>query len=80
MARQKLVFCAFGLFLALGACTTFPGLESGATLPPSSDPVALLPLDQLIAQADIGVTDDDSAATHLAARAARLRARASASP
>lgn len=79
MAHHNFFVCAFGLCLALGACTPFPGLEAGARLPASTDPVVLLPLDELVAQANGGVADD-ATATDLAARAARLRARASVIP
>ena len=79
LVHIKLAICACGLCLALGACTTFPGLEAGARLPPSTEPVVLLPLDELVAQAKGGVADDTTAAD-LAASAARLRARAAAVP
>lgn len=78
MARPKLTICSIGLLFALNACTTFPGLEAGANIPVSTEPVVLLPLDQLITQANGGAVDDGTA-TDLAARAARLRARAAAS-
>jgi hypothetical protein len=58
---------------ALAACAPFPqlgSLGSGDSTPPS-----LLPIDELIAQADATSPDPGPA---LAARAARLRARAAA--
>lgn len=74
----KLTLIAMMALAWLGACASFPGLEAGSPLPPSTEPVVLLPLDQLIAQANGGIATDATAA-ELAARAAALRTRAVAS-
>ena len=75
MSRPLPMFC---VLLVLGsACSAPPGLTAGKRIPPSDQPVALLPLDDVLAQAQGGVTDEAMAAD-LAARAARLRARAAA--
>ena len=65
----------FGVLALLVGCSPPPGPEAGTRIPPSDQPVVLLPLDGLLAQSAGGVADDASAAA-LAARAARLRARA----
>lgn len=75
MALPRIVVCASGMMLCLAACGNPPGLEAGATLPASDPEVALLPLDEVLAQAADTGTQSASAAA-LAARAARLRARA----
>jgi hypothetical protein len=79
MAQPKSILCAAGLFILMSACARFPGLEAGAELPISTEPVVLLPLDALLAQANGGSVDETTAAD-LAARAAQLRARAAAAP
>lgn len=79
MAMPKPSLIALGALLWFGACTSFPELEAGSGLPASDAPVHLLPLDELLAQAGGGVANDATAAD-LAARAARLRARAAAAP
>jgi hypothetical protein len=73
--RVSPILCA--LLLLLTACSVPPGLEAGQRIPPSNQPVQLLPLDELLAQANGGTANDASAAA-LAARAARLRARSGA--
>jgi hypothetical protein len=75
MPLPRISLCAFGMLWLLAACNPPPGLEAGAVIPPSNQPVELLPLDELLAQAEGGVADDASAAA-LAERAAELRARA----
>jgi hypothetical protein len=65
----------FGCLALLIGCSPPPGLEAGNRLPPSDLPVELLPLYDLLAQANAGTTDEAAAAA-LATRAARLRARA----
>ncbi len=79
MAQPKSILCAACLLFLMSACTRFPGLEAGAELPISTEPVVLLPLDALLAQANGGRVDDTTAAS-LAARAAQLRARAATTP
>lgn len=74
MALTPILPSVCGLLVLLTACTPPPGLEAGARIPPSNQPVELLPLNELLAQAQGGVPVDASAAD-LAARAARLRAR-----
>jgi hypothetical protein len=74
MPLPRTLLCSCGALLLLSACNAPPGLEAGAVLPPSNQPVELLPLGELLAQADSGVANDASAAA-LAARAAQLRAR-----
>jgi hypothetical protein len=74
MPLPRTLLCACGVLWLLAACNAPPGLEAGAVLPPSNQPVELLPLDELLAQANGGAADDASAAA-LAARAAQLRAR-----
>lgn len=78
MALPKRSLTALTALVWLAACASFPGLEAGAALPASDAPVELLPLDDLLVQAGAGAANDASAA-ELAARAARLRARAAAS-
>ena len=63
------------LLACVGGCSPPPGLESGARIMPSDEPVALLPLEGLVSQSESGAFNDASA-DELAARAARLRARA----
>jgi|GEM_PF-1385337 len=58
---------------AIAACAPFPELD--ALGPDTGPPPALLPLDQLVEQAQSPVEDRGAA---LAARAARLKARAAA--
>ena len=65
----------FGLVGFLAACSPPPVLDTGTRIPPSNEVIKLLPLDGLLAQANGGVADEASAKA-LAARAARLRARA----
>ena len=65
-----------GTLTMLIGCSPPPGSEAGSRIPPSDQPVVLLPLDGLLAQSAGGVADEASAAA-LAARAARLRAQAS---
>ena len=67
----------FGVLALLVGCSPPPGSEAGTRIPPSDQPVELLPLDGLLAQSAGGVADEASAAA-LAARAARLRARVAA--
>jgi hypothetical protein len=64
-----------GWLVLLAACSPPPDFGAGTRIPPSDQPVELLPLDDLLAQANAGTTDEAAAAA-LAARAARLRARA----
>ena len=64
-----------GVLALLAACSPPPGLEAGARIPPSDQPLDLLPLDGLLAQAN-GGDASDAAAKALAARAKLLRARA----
>lgn len=73
MPLARFVGCA--LFALLTACSPPPGLEAGAPIPPSDQPVELLPLDGLLVQASGGVANDATAAA-LAERASRLRAKA----
>jgi hypothetical protein len=77
MAQTRISPTVWGLLILVSACSAPPGLEAGARIPPSSQPVNLLPLDALLAQAQGGAASDASAAA-LAARAARLRAQAGA--
>lgn len=77
MAWPKSTPIACAALMWLGACTSFPGLEAGSVMPASDEEVKLLPLDDLLAQAGGDVANDATAAD-LAARAARLRARAEA--
>ena len=63
-----------GLLVLQMACAPLPGLEAGRRIAPSDQPVVLLPLDEVLAQAGSSVTSPESAAA-LAARAAALRAR-----
>ncbi len=77
MALPRLLLCLSCLLPVLAACSTPPGLEAGAPLATSDEPVALLPLDEILAQAEGAVASDETAAA-LAARAAALRAKASA--
>jgi hypothetical protein len=58
---------------ALAACAPFPELD--AVGPDTGPPPALLPMDQLVEQAQSPIEDQGPA---LAARAARLKARAAA--
>ena len=60
-------------FAALAACAPFPELD--ALGPDAGPPPALLPMDQLVGQAQSTRQDEGPA---LAARAARLKARAAA--
>ena len=69
------ILCA--VLLLLTACNAPPALNAGSFIPPSNQPIELLPLDALLAQARSGTANETSAAA-LAARAARLRARAAA--
>ena len=69
------ILCA--MLLLLAACNAPPGLDAGSYIPPSNHPIELLPLDGLLAQT-IGGTATETSADALAARAARLRARAAA--
>lgn len=73
MAFKQLLPGVCACLLALTACAPLPGTEAGLRIAPSDQPVELLPLDALLAQADAGVANDATAAA-LAARAARLRA------
>lgn len=57
--------------VALAACAPFPQIDTMA--PGTADPPPLLPIDELIAQAGAATPDPGPA---LAARAARLKARA----
>lgn len=77
MCQPRLSLCAGVVFVMFAACSTPPGLEAGQRIPLSNQTVELLPLDGLLAQASGGAANDATAAT-LAARAARLRARAAA--
>jgi hypothetical protein len=75
MPLPRLLLC--GAMAALMGCNAPPGLEAGARIPPSDQPVRLLPLEDVLIGANSGTANDASAAA-LAARAARLRARAAA--
>ena len=75
MARPRILICVCGILLWLVACGNPPGLEAGSVLSASDQEVVLLPLDELLVQAGETTANDTSANT-LAARAARLRARA----
>lgn len=66
-----------GVLVLLAACSPPPGLEAGARIPASDQPIGLLPLDGLVAQAAAG-NANDATANALAARAAALRAKAEA--
>ena len=77
MALTRILPSTWGMLVLLAACNPPPGLEAGARIAPSNQPVELRPLDALLAQAQGGVADDASAAA-LAARAALLKARAAA--
>lgn len=74
MALIRFAPCMCALLFLLSACNPPPGVEAGARIAPSDQPVRLLPLDELVAQANGGTANDASAAA-LAARAARLRGR-----
>lgn len=74
MSRPVHLFIGSGLLIMLAACSQPPGLKAGPDIPPSNQPIELLPLDGLLAQAN-GATANDATAAALAARAARLRAR-----
>lgn len=64
------------IFLILAACAETPRLDRSGSLPPGPPP-AILPLDELVAQAAVpGLSD--TVAPSVAARAARLRAKAAA--
>ena len=63
----------FAFFAALAACAPFPELDAAG--PDTAAPPQLLPLDTLLAQADMQPVDPGPA---LSARAARLKARAAA--
>jgi hypothetical protein len=63
-----------GLVCLLAACDAPHDLATRGSLPPGPTP-PILPLDELLAQADVGAAGADPSA-ELAARAARLRARA----
>ncbi len=77
MPLRQLLLC--GICAVLMGCNPPPGLESGARIPKSDKVVTLLPLDDLLAQANAGTgAATDASAAALAARAARLRARAAA--
>ena len=72
---KRLRLCAL-IVATLTGCSPFPALDIPArTVTPALDYPAILPLDDLLAQA--GVTDT-TAQTGLAARAAALQARAAA--
>lgn len=75
MARPQISSTACAFLLVLSACNKPPGVEAGGRITPSDQPVQLLPLDKLLAQAQSGAASDATAAA-LVARAARLRARA----
>ena len=75
MPLPRLALFHSGLLVLVCACTAPPGLEAGSRIQPSDKPVKLLPLDEVLTQAQGGVASDASSAD-LAARAARLRARA----
>ncbi len=77
MSRPIMSLIGGGLLATLAACSHPPGLEAGPRILPSDQPVELLPLDGLLAQADGGSASDATAAA-LAARAAGLRARVAA--
>ncbi|MES2667389.1 MAG: hypothetical protein V4712_14925 [Pseudomonadota bacterium] len=68
-------FCLLAGLAIIGACATFPELDR---LPdaPTADLPRLLPLDQLLAQANAAPRATEAAAEGLAGRAARLRNRA----
>lgn len=66
-----LFLCTTGL----AACAPFPELDALAPVPGTPPP--LLPLDQILAQAESSTADPGQA---LAGRAARLKARAAAIP
>ena len=65
----------FGLVGFLAACSPPPVLDAGRRIPQSDEVIRLLPLDELLAQTN-GRVADEASAKALAARAARLRARA----
>lgn len=73
--RFSPVLCVVLLFLT--GCGAPPGLDAGRRIPPSNQPIELLPLNSLLVDANSGILNDATAAA-LAARAARLRARAAA--
>ena len=75
MPVSRLLLC--GVIAALMGCNAPPGSEAGARIAPSGKPVTLLPLEDLLVDANAGTANDASAAA-LAARAARLRAKAAA--
>ena len=77
MAQPRFSLGMCGLLLALAACNAPPGSEAGPRIPPSDEPLVLLPMDEILAQTSDSKANDTSAAA-LAARAAKLRARAGA--
>lgn len=80
MARTSTFLIVAALTAALSGCSPPPGLDAGRTIPASSEPVVLLPLDQLLTEAAVGGTASDDTAADLVARADALRARAAATP
>jgi hypothetical protein len=77
MPFRQLLLC--GMCAVLTGCNPPPGLEAGARIPKSDKVVTLLPLDDLLAEANAGAgAATDASAAALAARAAQLRARAAA--
>lgn len=64
-----------GLCLVVAGCATMPALDGARASRSDVPPATLLPLDQILAQAETGMTQDQ-ALSGLEARAAALRARA----
>ena len=74
IALLRHILISGGLLAMVSACSPPPGLEAGNRIASSNQPVILLPLDEILVQAEGGAANDASAAA-LAARAAQLRAR-----